>query len=62
VDGSVVEGCSSTELTVVGLGGMAQWGLHGGRLTMNARREVAPSGAVVVSMAGLASLVHGSLL
>jgi hypothetical protein len=37
----------------VGLGSVAQQGLGGGRMTMDASREVVPYGAVVVSMAGL---------
>jgi hypothetical protein len=57
----VVERCSSTVLTAVGLGGVVQQGLSGGRMMMDAYREVALSGAVVVSMAGLARLLHGSL-
>jgi hypothetical protein len=44
----------------VGLAGMAHQGLDGGRMTMDAHREVAPYGTVVVSMLGLASLMHGS--
>jgi hypothetical protein len=36
-------------------------GLSGRRMMMDARIEVALSGAVVVSMAGLARLLHGSL-
>jgi hypothetical protein len=46
---------------MVGLGGMAQRGPGGERMALDARRKVVPSGAVVVSMAGLTSLVHGSL-
>jgi hypothetical protein len=57
----VVEWCSSFASTVVGLGGLAQRGLNGGRMTMDARREVVLSGAVVVLMAGLARLMHGSM-
>ena len=36
------------------LGGVGQRGLDGGRVLMDARREVVLYGAVVVSMAGLA--------
>jgi hypothetical protein len=43
------------------LGGMAQQGLGGRRMMNDARRKVVPSGTVVVSVAGLASLMHGSL-
>jgi hypothetical protein len=57
----MVERCSSTALTVVGLGGVVQRGLSGGHMMMDAHREMALSGAVVVSMAGLARLLHGSL-
>jgi hypothetical protein len=57
---SVVE-CSSSASTMVGLGGMAQQGLRGGHMMIDARKEVAPSSAVVASMASLASLMHGSL-
>jgi hypothetical protein len=52
---------SSTVLTVVGLGGMVQRGLSAVRMMMDAHREVVLSGAVVVSMAGLARLLHASL-
>jgi hypothetical protein len=41
--------------------GMSQRGLGGGCMKMDERREVAPSGAMVVSMVGLATLMHGSL-
>jgi hypothetical protein len=41
VDGSVVERRTFVASTTVGLGGMAQWGLGGRRMTMNMRREVA---------------------
>jgi hypothetical protein len=61
VDGSVVERCSSIVSTVVGLGGVGQWGLDGGRMIMDARMEVVLSGTVVVSMAGLVSFMHGCL-
>jgi hypothetical protein len=53
--------CSSIASTAVGLDGVAQRGLGGGRMAMDPRREVALSSAVVVSMAGLTSLMHGSL-
>jgi hypothetical protein len=45
----------------VGLDGVGQRGLSDERMTIDARREVALSGAVVVSMAGLARLMQGSL-
>jgi hypothetical protein len=61
VEGVVVERCPSTPLTAVGLGGVVQQGLSGRRMKMDARREVALSGAVVVSMADLARLMHGFL-
>jgi hypothetical protein len=61
VDGYVVKWRSSVASTAVGLDGMAHRGLGNGRMTMNTRREVALSAAVVVSMVGLASLMHGSL-
>jgi hypothetical protein len=61
VKGSVVERCSSTVLTAVGLDGVVQRDLSGRPMMMDAHREVALSGAVVVSMAGLARLLHGSL-
>jgi hypothetical protein len=61
VDGYVVERCSSTATMVADLGGMVQQGLDDGHMTMEARRKVALSGTLVVSMAGLASLMHGSL-
>jgi hypothetical protein len=57
----MVERCSSTVSTSAGLGGMGQRGLDGRRVMMDARREVVLSGAVVVLMAGLARLMHGSL-
>jgi hypothetical protein len=49
-----VEQCSYTSLTTVGIGSVAQRGLGGRRMMMDARREVALAGAMVVSMAGLA--------
>jgi hypothetical protein len=61
VDGSVVERCSSTVSTAVGLSSVAQRGHAGGRGMMDARREVVLSGAVVVSMVGLARLMYGPL-
>jgi hypothetical protein len=48
-------------LTTVGLGRVVQRGLGSGRMTMDTRREVASSGAMVVPMAGLTSLIHGSI-
>jgi hypothetical protein len=57
----VVERCSSTASTAVGLSGVVRRGLSGGHMKMDARREVALSGAMVVSMAGLERLMHGSL-
>jgi hypothetical protein len=51
----------SNASTIVGLGGVEQRGLSGRCMKMDARREVALSGAVVVSMADLARLMHGSL-
>jgi hypothetical protein len=45
----------------MGLGGVVKRGLDGGRVTMDARRKVALSGTMVVSMEGLTRLMHGSL-
>jgi hypothetical protein len=50
----MVEQCSYTLLTMVGIGSVAQRGLGGRRMMMDARREVALAGTMVVSMAGLA--------
>jgi hypothetical protein len=55
-----VEWCASKASTLARLGGMVQRGL-GGCGVMDSCREVALSGTVVVSMAGLARLMHGSL-
>jgi hypothetical protein len=43
----------SCTLTRSSLGGMAQWGLDCGRAMMDSCRAVAPSGAMVASMAVL---------
>jgi hypothetical protein len=57
----MMEWCFSFGSTTVGLDGVGQRGLDDGHVVMDARREVVLSGAVEVSMAGLARLMHGSL-
>jgi hypothetical protein len=59
-DGFVVERCSSTTSTV-GLGSVGQQGLDNKHMMMDTHRKFVLFGAVVVSMAGLARLMHGSL-
>lgn len=49
-----MERCASTVLTTVRFGGVAQWGPSDGRVMMDSCREVALSGAMVSSTAGLA--------
>ena len=52
---------TSTIWPTMGLGGMAQWGLDDGRVTMNARRVVELFGTMAASMAGLTRIMLWSL-
>jgi hypothetical protein len=56
-----VERCASKALTSVRLDGMAEQGLGDRRGVMDSCREVALSDAVMMSMAGMERLMHGSL-
>ena len=53
--------CTSTARLTVGLGGMSQQGLDGGRVAMNACRVVDLSGTVATSMASLIRIMLWSL-
>jgi hypothetical protein len=44
------------------LGGMARWGLGGGRVRMDARWTEALSGVVVSSMAGMTKIMQRFIL